>query len=69
MRATARSRLLWALPALALAACAQHPVAPAAPPITPPAQWQHTGGSAAQRSDWWQGFGDATLTALITEAL
>ncbi|MCE4553903.1 efflux transporter outer membrane subunit [Pelomonas cellulosilytica] len=60
---------LLALPAaLVLAACAQPPVASVPPPATP-AQWRNAAGSEALRTDWWQGFGDATLTRLIGEAL
>lgn len=54
--------------AMALAACAERPLTRPIPPA-PPASWRHAAGSADLQADWWQGFGDATLTQLVREAL
>lgn len=68
MSLPAALRLLALPSALALAACAVRPIAPAMPPAAPP-QWHHAAGSEALQAEWWQGFHDATLTQLIREAL
>jgi outer membrane protein, multidrug efflux system len=65
---TVSSRGFTALAAVALAACAQTPAPPPAAPAAP-AQWRHAAGSQAVQAAWWQGFGDATLTRLVDEAL
>lgn len=67
-------RALTSLPAgvaaaMLLAACAEAPVTPVAAPAAP-AAWRHgTSADAALQAGWWQGFGDATLTRYIDEAL
>lgn len=72
MKPPRRSHLL-AMPgvlslALTLAACAERPVQ-AVPDRATPAAWRHAAGSRRLEADWWQGFGDATLTRLVGEAL
>jgi len=52
-----------------LAACAAPPATPPAAPAAAPLAWQHPAGDAGVSSDWWQGFGDTTLTQLVSEAL
>ncbi|MFZ1499952.1 MAG: TolC family protein, partial [Giesbergeria sp.] len=72
-----RTVLAWASSALLLTACAL-PVAPPAAPraLAVPDHWSTTGGQALAPAvlpeapgPWWEQFGDAQLSALITQAL
>ena len=65
-----RARLAFALGPLLLAACAT-PRLPAMPSAPLPAQWQATlphGGDVRQLADWWRGFDDPLVSALIDQA-
>ncbi len=63
----------WAVPLapLLLAACAGPAVETASvAPVVPAATWRTDAGPVAPLDrDWWQGFGDPVLTALIEKAL
>ncbi len=65
-------RWLLVAPAM-LAGCTLPGPRAAAPPasaVVPPPSWRTAlPGDAAIASDWWQGFGDAQLTALVERAL
>ncbi|ALV07347.1 NodT family efflux transporter outer membrane factor (OMF) lipoprotein [Roseateles depolymerans] len=63
-----RVRLACAGLALILQACATPAPAPA-PSVQLPAAWQVEGGRLAVASQWWRGFHDPTLDALVDEAL
>ncbi|MBK7718456.1 MAG: efflux transporter outer membrane subunit [Simplicispira sp.] len=76
-RRRTRTVLAWASSALLLTACAL-PVAPPAEPraLAVPDHWSTTGGQALAPAvlpeapgPWWEQFGDAQLSALITQAL
>jgi len=76
-RRSTRTVLAWASSALLLTACAL-PVAPPAAPraLAVPDRWSTTGGQALAPAvlpeapgPWWEQFGDAQLSALITQAL
>ncbi|MBB4086360.1 efflux transporter outer membrane subunit [Sphingomonas carotinifaciens] len=56
---------------LLLAGCiGPRPPAPVAATITPPPAWRTALGPGTPiRADWWQGFGDPVLTALVARAL
>lgn len=70
-----RRRATALLAALALAGCStlQAPRTDAAAGVAVPAAWAASAPAAATRADalagWWARFGDATLTALIEQAL
>ncbi len=53
------------------AACAGPPVKTASvPPVAPAAAWRTDAGPVAPLDrDWWRGFGDPVLTALVEKAL
>ena len=72
-RPAARARWLLPLAAAVLAGCASlAPPDAALPPDTVPARWTHAGIDQPQPTDlagWWQRFDDATLTALVQQAL
>jgi NodT family efflux transporter outer membrane factor (OMF) lipoprotein len=72
-----RALLAWAASALLLTACALPVVRSSAPPaLAVPDHWSSTGGQAHAPAvlpeapgPWWQQFGDAQLSELITQAL
>ncbi|WP_374296726.1 efflux transporter outer membrane subunit [Sphingomonas sp.] len=57
--------------ALLLAGCiGPRPAAPPAATVAPPPAWRTALGPGTPiRADWWQGFGDPVLTALVVRAL
>jgi NodT family efflux transporter outer membrane factor (OMF) lipoprotein len=65
-----RHPILLALP-LAVVACAGPLVKTAiVAPVAPPTSWRTDAGPTAPFDhDWWQGFGDPALTALVEQAL
>ena len=61
-------RLSLGLLLLALQGCAS-PSLPLSESLAMPASWEAKGGSMQVRSQWWKGFGDPVLDALVAEAL
>lgn len=63
-----RKALIFALP---LAGCVGPDVrTERVAPVAPPAAWRtHAGPTAPFSRDWWRGFGDPTLTAVVERAL